>query len=59
MMNTKLSFVLCGGILAAFGMAGSDAQAQLPPEFPQVSLWPNTNPAPRKPLPQRDQERTD
>ena len=45
-MNTKLSFVLCGGILAAFGMAGSDAQAQLPPDFPQVSLWPNTNPAP-------------
>lgn len=45
-MKTKLSFVLCGGIIAAFGMAGTDAQAQLPPDFPHVSILPNTNPAP-------------
>ena len=43
-MNMKLNIVLCAGILAALSLA--DAKAQLPPNFPEVSLWPNTNPAP-------------
>ncbi len=36
------------GLLALAGVAGflNHAAAQLPPDFPQVSLWPNTNPAP-------------
>jgi len=43
-MEMKLNVVLCAGVLAAWSMV--DAQAQLPSNFPQVSLWPNTNPAP-------------
>ncbi len=36
------------GVAALIGLAFTCIQthAQLPPDFPQVSLWPNTNPAP-------------
>ena len=46
MMKMKLSFLLRAGLLAALGLVCTGALAQLPPDFPQYTLLPNTNPAP-------------
>ena len=45
-MNTKR--ILCVGTIVAlvFGFTCMKATAQLPPDFPQLSILPNTNPAP-------------
>jgi hypothetical protein len=38
LMKTKLSLVLFAGVLASVGMAPNAAQAQLPPDFPGVTV---------------------
>ncbi len=38
MMNAKLSLVLCAAVLVSVGMAPNAAQAQLPPDFPGVTV---------------------
>jgi hypothetical protein len=45
-MTTKMSVRLCTGVATAFGLACTVVNAQLPPDFPQLSILPNVNPAP-------------
>ncbi|HVM50477.1 MAG TPA: aryl-sulfate sulfotransferase [Candidatus Acidoferrum sp.] len=37
-MKTSLGSLLCAGVVAGIGLAGSDARAQLPPDFPQFTV---------------------
>ena len=46
LMRSNVNRLFIAGALAVWVVAGSQAGAQLPPDFPHVSIVPNTNPAP-------------
>jgi hypothetical protein len=45
-MIMKKVDLFCAAVVMLFGLACPAAKAQLPPDFPQLSILPNTNPAP-------------